>query len=50
MATDINSNMGNHNISDLDKITINLVKKDLKLMKNGKKDAIFNIQSDCLTC
>jgi hypothetical protein len=50
MATDINSNVGHHNISDLDKITVNLVKKALKLMKNGKNDAIFDFESDCLTC
>ena len=28
MATDISSNVGNHNISYLDRITVNLVKKD----------------------
>ena len=29
-------------ISDLDKMTVNLVQKALKLMKTGKNDAIFD--------
>ena len=43
MVSEINSKVGNQNISDLDKITVGVVKKALKLMKNG----IFDFQSDC---
>ena len=50
MVTEVNSKVGQHNIFDLEKITVNLVKKALKLMKDGKNDAIFDFQSDCLTC
>ena len=34
---------------DVDKISVNLVKKALKKMKDGKNDSLYNIQSECLT-
>ena len=34
---------------EADKITIEVVRKALKHMKNGKRDVLFDIQSDCLT-
>ena len=50
MVSEINSKVGNHSIGDHNKITVNVVKKALKLMKSGKNDAIFDFQSDCLSC
>ena len=50
MAEGVSSSVGQDSITDVNRITVNIVKKALKLMKNGKNDAIFDFQSDCLTC
>ena len=34
---------------DADRVTVDLVRKVLKQMKNGKNDALCDVQSDCLT-
>ena len=34
---------------DVERITVNLVKRALKKMKDGKNDSLFNLQSDCFT-
>ena len=50
MVADIDAKVENDSIADLDKLNISVVKKALKLMKSGKNDAIFDFQSDCITC
>ena len=50
MVAEIKSKVGQEIIADLEKLNVSVVKKALKLMKSGKNDAIFDFQSDCLTC
>ena len=50
MAEGVSSSVGQDSITDVNRITVNIVMKALKLMKNGKNDSIFDFQSDCLTC
>ena len=45
----VSASLGSWSLTDADRITVNVVKKALKKMKNGKNDAEFNFQSDCLT-
>ena len=49
MADSINKAVNDHSITEVERITPALVRKALKQMKNGKSDAIFDFQSDCLT-
>ena len=49
MEESINNAVGQQCITDVNRITVDIVKKALKSMKNGKSDAIFDFQSDCLT-
>ena len=37
-----------NSLADVDRITPDVVKRALKQMKGGKRDAIFNVQSDFL--
>jgi hypothetical protein len=45
----ISETIGDWSLPDVDKITVDLVRKALKKMKNGKSDALHDLQSDCLT-
>ena len=49
LENDIHEAIGELSLVDVDRITVNLVEKALKKMKDGKNDSIFNIQSDCMT-
>ena len=49
MVDKISNDVKPESMHDVNKITPDLVKEALKSMKNGKSDAIFDFQSDCLT-
>ena len=49
MENDIHEALGELSMVNVDRLTVNLVEKALKKMKDGKNDSIFNIQSDCMT-
>ena len=44
---EITERLGDHNLIDAEKISVQLVEKALKQMKAGKNDADFDFQSDC---
>ena len=46
---DISEGVGAWSLVDADRVTVDLVRKVLKQMKNGKNDALYDVQSDCLT-
>ena len=45
----ISASLGSWSMIDANRITVEVVKKVLGRMQNGKRDAQFNFQSDCLT-
>ena len=45
----LNSNLNEHSIFDVDRITENVIRKGLKQPKRGKNHALYHIQSDCLS-
>ena len=45
----ISAAIGAWSLVDADRITVDIVRKALKQLKNGKSDAMFDMQSDCLT-
>ena len=45
----ISASLGSWSMIDADRITVKVVKKALGRMQNGKRDAQFNFQSDCLS-
>ena len=45
----ISAAIGAWSLVDADRITVDIVRKALKQLKNGKRDAMFDMQSDCLT-
>ena len=45
---EINSSVAEQSIIDANRITEDVVKAALKSMRSGKRDAIFDLQSDCL--
>ena len=47
LEMEIRESVGPHSISDVDKITVDIVKRALKQMKKGKNDSLFDLQSDC---
>ena len=49
LEANIQEAVGPSNLIEVDKITVDVVKKALKQMKNGKSDALFDLQSDCFT-
>ena len=49
LDNNISEAIGAHSMEDADRVTVDLVKKALNRMKSGKKDALFDLQSDCLT-
>ena len=49
LEQEITENLGAKDLIDADRISVDVVQKALKQMKAGKNDAIFDIQSDCLT-
>ena len=49
LVSKISNDVKPASVQDLDKITSDLVREALDSMKNGKSDAIFDFQSDCLT-
>ena len=49
LGHDISAAIGAHSLVDVDRVTVELVRKALKKMKNEKNDAMFDMQSDCLT-
>ena len=46
---DVTKNLSDKDLIDVDRISVDIVQKALKQMKAGKNDAIYDIQSDCLT-
>ena len=48
LCVQINLMVGQHSLLQVNRITEDLVRKALKLMKSSKRDALFDIQSDCL--
>ena len=47
LEMEIRESVGPNSISDVDKITVDIVKRALKQMKKGKNDSLFDLQSDC---
>ena len=48
LCNQIDTEVGQHSMQQVDKINDTLVLKALKMMKSNKRDALFDIQSDCL--
>jgi hypothetical protein len=48
LQEELNSKISDADISDINRIDINLIKLALHRMKGNKSDALFNFQSDCL--
>ena len=48
LDNNISEAIGAHSMEDADRVTVDLVKKALNRMKSGKKDALFDLHSDCL--
>ena len=48
LQEELDSKITNADISDINRIDINLIKLALHRMKGNKSDAMFNFQSDCL--
>ena len=48
LCKQINLEVGQHSMMQVNKIDENLIKQALKRMKSSKRDAMFDIQSDCI--
>ena len=48
LCTQLNMKVGQHSLMQVERINEDLVRKALKLMKSSKRDAMFDMQSDCL--
>ena len=48
LCNQVNQEVGEHSLTQVDKINEDLLKQALKMMKGNKGDALFDIQSDCI--
>ena len=48
LCNQVNQEVGEHSLTQVDKINEDLIKQALKMMKGNKGDALFDIQSDCI--
>ena len=48
LEREISEGLCERDVIDADRITVDIIKKALKQMKNKKKDALLDMQSDCL--
>ena len=48
LCSQLNNEVGQHSLVQVDRVNEELIAKAIKMMKDNKSDAIFNIQSDCL--
>ena len=48
LSRQLNEEVGQHSITQVDRINEDLIKQALKLMKGNKADSLFEIQSDCM--
>ena len=48
ICSEVNLEVGQHSISQVDRVDEELIKRALKTMKASKADANFDFQSDCL--
>ena len=49
LENEISEGLGDKDLIDADRITVDIIQKALKQMKTGKNDAVVDIQSDCLS-